>query len=136
MPRDSKVIADTAEWMERATEDLRSADALLSLAPPIVRGALFNLQQAAEKSLKGFLLWHGVAFRKTHSLIEIGQPCAEIDNALSSLIFEVLPLADFAAIGRYPGPIEIPDPGTVRGLFAAVRVLVDAVKKRTAGGGK
>jgi len=35
--------------------------------------ALFWCQQAAEKSLKGFLTWNECSFRKTHDLEELGR---------------------------------------------------------------
>jgi len=57
--------------------DLRTAAHQLTAAPPFTGDAVFHAQQAAEKSLKGFLAWHDVPFRKTHDLAEIGRQCAE-----------------------------------------------------------
>ena len=136
MPHDSTVSRGVAEWFERVDDDLQAADILLSAESPIIRNALFNLQQAAEKAMKAFLVGHSVNFRLTHSLEEIGEACREIDPTLFPMIYPTLPLTEFATVARYPGPVEIPDLETVRELFASVQALVEAIKARLAEGGK
>jgi HEPN domain-containing protein len=48
----------------------------LTAVPPFTADAVFRAQQAAEKTLKGFLAWHDVPFGKTHNLAALGGRCA------------------------------------------------------------
>ena len=50
----------------------------LQAKPPLTADSVFHAQQAAEKSIKGFLSWHDRPFRKTHNLVEIGEQAAAI----------------------------------------------------------
>ncbi|WP_447972355.1 HEPN domain-containing protein [Nitrospira sp. Kam-Ns4a] len=74
--------ADARRWFLKARDDLRAGDAVLNIDPPLVEDALFHAQQATEKAVKGFLVWHGVAFRKTHDLREVGGSALAIDASL------------------------------------------------------
>ncbi len=60
------------DWLEKAEEDFQ----LVSLAMrqrkhPLYAGVCFHAQQCAEKYMKGFLVRHKTAFRKTHDLDEL-----------------------------------------------------------------
>jgi len=83
MKPDEERAVEVREWLKKAEEDLGSAGILMVAGR--LGHALFCCQQAAEKSLKGFLTWHERGFRKTHDLEEIGQGCAEVDPSLSNL---------------------------------------------------
>ena len=86
MRPDPARIAGVREWLQRAPLDLRGARIDLEARPPLLEDALFHCQQIVEKSLKGFLAWHDVPFRKTHSLEELGTGCERIDPGLSDSI--------------------------------------------------
>jgi HEPN domain-containing protein len=60
MPHDPERIAETQEWLDKVSLDLRGARIDLDAVPPLLEDALFHCQQAVEKSLKAFLAW---AFR-------------------------------------------------------------------------
>ncbi len=70
--------------------------------PPLVEDIVFHCQQAVEKSMKAFLTWHNVPFRKTHSLEELGEQCLRIDESLKELVDRAVPLTDYAWRFRYP----------------------------------
>lgn len=53
--------------------------------PPLMRGALFHCQQAADHALKAFLTLREVAFRKTHDLDELGRLACRAERAWSRL---------------------------------------------------
>ena len=63
---------DTAQWMGKARSDLRSAEVLLTVDPPLVGNALYHCQQAAEKARKALLYWQDVPFHKTRKLEQLG----------------------------------------------------------------
>ena len=73
MPHDPIRAADTRAWLDKAHMDLKAAAHELTAVPPFTADAVFHAQQAAEKALKGFLVWHDAPFRKTHDLAEVGR---------------------------------------------------------------
>jgi HEPN domain-containing protein len=89
---------ETREWPAKAVEGLGSCRALI--ASGYLANALFFCQQAAEKSMKAFLTWHGSPFRRTHDLEEL---CGAIDGTLSAPTEEAETLSDYVWKLRYPG---------------------------------
>ena len=86
MPHDPARVAETREWLQKAALDFRAARIDLDAKPPLLEDALFHCQQAVEKALKGFLAWHDVSFRKTHSLEELGASCEQMDPTLKAVV--------------------------------------------------
>ena len=123
--------ADEArEWMSKVASDLRGASIDLAAEPPLVEDALFHCQQAVEKSLKAFLAWSDLPFRKTHSLEELGRQCCGIDAGLEKVVDEAIPLTEYAWAFRYPGAPPTPEPAEGKdALDIAVR-LVGAIADR------
>jgi hypothetical protein len=66
------------------------------LPPPLLEDALFHCQQAAEKSMKGFLASHDRPFKKTHDLDELGRACESLDPSLIPLLMPARDLTVFA----------------------------------------
>lgn len=108
MPLDPVLAADTRSWLRRATADFQAAKHDLTASPPLLADAVFHCQQAVEKIFKGFLMWHGVLFRKTHSLEELGEQCLDLDATLKDLVDRAVPLTEYAWKFRYPGEPEEP----------------------------
>ena len=74
----------------------------MTASPPILTDAVYHTQQAVEKTLKAFLIWNNIPFRKTHSIEEIGEQCLDIDSTLKDLIDQGVPLTEYALEFRYP----------------------------------
>ncbi|MBA2451355.1 MAG: HEPN domain-containing protein [Chloroflexi bacterium] len=74
----------TREWLLVASEDLRLAELAKSADPPLLSGVVYHCQQAFEKALKAFLVWHGRPIQRTHALPELVALCQQIDLAFSS----------------------------------------------------
>ena len=53
-------------------------------------------------------MWHGVPFRKTHSLEELGEQCLDLNATLQDLVDRAIPLTQYAWGFRYPGDPEEP----------------------------
>jgi len=128
MPHDPALIAEARAWLSKAGKDLAAAQWELQADPPFADDIVFHAQQASEKSLKAFLSWHRVPFRKTHNLIELGEACCRIDGSLDPLLRRAAPLTEYAWRFRYPGdPKEATAKeaaealGTAREVFEAVR---------------
>lgn len=94
MPHDPELLAETRAWFMKAAIDLRAAEAMRELAPPLLEAVVFHCQQATEKALKGFLTWHSVSFRKSHNLEEIGEQCLALDATLKDVIDRAVPLTE------------------------------------------
>lgn len=97
-------VEDVRAWLQKAAFDLRSgAHALSADDEGLWPDAAFHAQQAAEKTLKAFLAWHDVPFRKTHNIEELGRACVELDPTLTSIVDRAVPLTEYAWKFRYPG---------------------------------
>ncbi|MGH7858508.1 MAG: HEPN domain-containing protein [Candidatus Binatia bacterium] len=130
MPHDPALVAETRAWLRKAAEDLRAADVERSANPPVTSDMVFHAQQAAEKILKGFLVWHRQTFRKTHSLEELGEQCLKIDAGLKTIIDKAVPLTEYAWKFRYPGEPDDPSSDEAEIAVAVARELLDEVLSR------
>ncbi len=130
MPLDPEFVAETRAWLVKAEHDLRAADLLAAAESSLAGDALFHCQQAAEKTLKGFLAWHGRTFRKTHNIGELGQAVVDIAPELAPLMREGTRLTDYAWKFRYPGAEVEPEPGETDGAIGLARRLYETVVSR------
>ncbi|HTE83978.1 MAG TPA: HEPN domain-containing protein [Dehalococcoidia bacterium] len=130
MQLDPQKVAEAREWLERASDDLREAEHDLTAAPPLVRGAVFHSQQAAEKAWKALLFWHDVPFRKTHDLRELGSVCTRLDGSLRGLADRAEDLTQFAWLFRYPGAPQAPPAEEAREALLVAREVYEAILAR------
>lgn len=98
--------------------------------PPACEDALYHCQQAAEKALKGFLVWHDRPFPKTHDLGKLGKQAVELDQTLEPFIDEVVEFTKYAWIFRYPGDVDEASVVEAVGVLRKVRGFVEAVMTR------
>ena len=61
-------LADTAQWLHYAEEDLTTAETFLGHPRVPPRQVCWHVQQAAEKALKAALIFLQIDFRRTHDL--------------------------------------------------------------------
>jgi len=101
-------LAEVRSWLKKAASDLRGADIDLAASPPFIEDMLFHCQQAAEKTMKGFLTAHDRIFRKTHDLDELASACEAVDHTLKEVLNPARDLTVFAREIRYPGEAEVP----------------------------
>src|SRR5712692_2174096 len=55
-------------WLAKAQHDLAAARKLSAEPDPYLDTAIYHCQQAAEKAVKGFLVFHDQDFEKTHNI--------------------------------------------------------------------
>ncbi|PKO22286.1 MAG: hypothetical protein CVU38_10255 [Chloroflexi bacterium HGW-Chloroflexi-1] len=55
-------------WLTKAQRDLASARVLAAHDKPLLDTAVYHCQQAAEKAVKGFLVFHDCEFEKIHDI--------------------------------------------------------------------
>jgi HEPN domain-containing protein len=94
--------AGACDWFAKADTDFRSAWMLADLSGP-PETICFLAQQGAEKYLKGYLVWHGVTFRKVHDMLEILNGCRNVEKAFGQLEDDCRALNPYAVEVRYPG---------------------------------
>lgn len=128
MTPDEARARETRAWLDKAAEDIASCRALTDSGH--LANALFFCQQAAEKSLKGFLTWHEQPFRRTHDLEELGEACRVIDNTLAALVTEADVLSDYAWKLRYPGAPYSPDKVEARTMLDIAERVFEGVRSR------
>jgi HEPN domain-containing protein len=133
MRLDPERVAEVREWLVRADSDLRSGRHCLTANPPFTGDAVFHAQQAAEKALKSFLVWHDIPFRRTHDLAELGLACSQLDPSVVDLCRRAERLSVFAWLYRYPGDAEEPPPTEAENALNLAREVCDAVLARLPG---
>ena len=97
-----KKAAET--WLEKAKDDLAWTRA--NIREKIWSGACFTAQQAAEKSLKAYLLSKGKLVRKIHDLGSLLEICRKLDSGFEQLREACATLTDYYASTRYPDVSE------------------------------
>ncbi len=94
----------TDEWVFKAEDDYRSAEALLyEIETPIADTASFHCQQCAEKYLKAYLQEKEIEFPRQHDLIPLMEFCRTVDDSFESLRIDLGRLDRYAIAIRYPG---------------------------------
>lgn len=126
-PRSSE---EAQEWLRVAVSDLRMAALALEATPPLIGGALYHCQQAAEKSLKAFLVWREVRYPLTHNLGELLSLCAPLDGSLEADVLPAVKLTEFATLFRYPADVEEPTLDEAREWLALARCVNESVSRR------
>ena len=90
------------EWLVKADVDLSAARALLSTGG-LYEVVAFHAQQAAEKALKAFLVWHQTEFPKTHDISRLITLSANADESLAASVAAAAELTPYGVEYRYPG---------------------------------
>ena len=101
---------EAAGWLAIAREDVRVARACLSLDPPAYGVAAYHCQQAAEKLVKGLLVFASTPFRKTHDLDELGDLAVSHYPECQHLLDAIRSLTVWGIAYRYPGVEDISEP--------------------------
>ena len=118
------LLDETRQWLAKAQRDLRAAK--VALGNDLAEVALYQCQQAAEKTLKAFLVFRQEPFRKTHNLKELGEACLALDADLPPSIGESFRLTEYVWMFRYPGaPRDIEEGEPETALRLARRVYED-----------
>ena len=95
---------ETAEWIEKAEGDFRTAQREKNTAEyPNYDAACFHAQQSAEKYLKARLVEAGKDFPKTHDLSAILNLVLPFEPLWESIREDLERLTDLGVEVRYPG---------------------------------
>jgi|WetSurMetagenome_2_1015567.scaffolds.fasta_scaffold1151195_1 HEPN domain-containing protein len=95
-------------WLFRANEDIAVIKNLIESGAEFYTSTIcFHAQQASEKFLKAFLVYHDVDFPKTHDVDFLLLECQKINNTAFEI--DLKSLTDFGIAVRYPDDFYIPD---------------------------
>jgi HEPN domain-containing protein len=131
MAPDEARFDDVRAWLRKAILDLRAAEHEISVAEAgLWADVVFHAQQAAEKTLKAYLAWHDVPFRKTHNLEELGGECVSLDGTLRAIIKRAVPLTEYAWKFRYPGEPEEPSQNEAEEALRIAQEVYEQVVSR------
>jgi HEPN domain-containing protein len=94
-------------WLFRAKEDISVIESLISVNLEYYTSTIcFHAQQAVEKYLKAFLVYHDIDFPRTHDVDYLLLECQKIDKAIFNI--DLKSLSDFAVSLRYPDDFYVP----------------------------
>ena len=97
-------------WLAKAHGDLAAARKLGAPPDPALDAALYHCQQAAEKAVKGWLVWRDQPIAKTHDVRLLVELAMTMEPGFSAWREAAEQLTPYAVVYRYPG--EDPDPGS------------------------
>ena len=127
---DRKRLEEAWAWLGLAREDLEAAQVLLATDSPKLKQALFHTQQATEKSLKAFLVAHGVSYPLTHNLTVLMDLCTDVDASLHERVLPSVWLTQFAVRFRYPGGFAEPSSEQAAEGLAVARAVYASIAER------
>ena len=87
-------------WLQGTHEELYSARTLLDA--DAANNACFHAHQAAEKALKGFLVYCGLPLERTHLVDELAGMCTQRDQDFAPCIADAESLIPYYIHTRYP----------------------------------
>ncbi len=89
-------------WLTKARSDLETARQIGGLPEGHLDAGIYHCQQAAEKALKGFLVFHEQSPDRIHDLGKIIERAIRIDPAFGQYVESADVLTPYAAMYRYP----------------------------------
>ena len=93
------------QWLDKAQDDLRMAEVILAEDFEDYHGAGFHAQQAAEKFVKAFLVFHQIEFPKSHDILVLCKLVAQVDRKLADSLAPADSLTQYGVEFRYPGEL-------------------------------
>jgi HEPN domain-containing protein len=111
------------EWFTKGAHDIESAQSLFE-KHGYTDIIAFLIQQAIEKYLKGYLIYHGWKLKKIHDLQELINEATKIDKAFGSFLDPCIKISKYYIDTRYPGfPSEYSREEIKKSLFVAQKII-------------
>jgi len=95
------------DWFAKAANDLKIARREMEARDAASDAVCFHFQQAAEKVLKAWLVWHDVQYKPTHNIEVLLAACEKIDPDFRQLR-DVEALTPYAVEIRYADDFYMP----------------------------
>ncbi|MCL6509478.1 MAG: HEPN domain-containing protein [Anaerolineae bacterium] len=114
-------------WLSKAQHDLASARVLAASDPPLLDTAIYHCQQAAEKAVKGYLVFCDQEFERTHDVELLIRTAALYAQEFVNWIDAGIELTPYARLYRYPGSATEPNFEQVEQALSAAEGLYEFV---------
>ena len=115
-------------WLFRAIEDIAVIENLSDTNIEFYTSTIcFHAQQAVEKFLKAFLIYHDIDFPKTHDLDYLILECRKIDNNFIDI--DLKSLSDFGVSIRYPDDFYVPGVNETREYIEISKEIQSRIEK-------
>jgi len=97
------MIKQHEKWLHKAHDDLSFAH--LGLENQYYSQLCFLSQQCIEKCIKGYMVYQGMLYERTHNLIKLLHTVADLEEDLKSTLTEIRFIDEFYIPARYPDGI-------------------------------
>ena len=109
-----EIAAEVRRWVQKAENDFRNAEYVLTLKVDCPFDTVsYHCQQCVEKYLKALLILRNVDFPRTHGLVVLFNLLQEVET-LTVKVQDVQPLNRYSIESRYPGDWEPIDESEAR----------------------
>lgn len=118
------------DWFRIGDKEIKRVEILLNAGD--LEGAGFNIQQALEKYLKGYLLSKGWKLRKTHNLIPLLNEVIVYEPSFRAYIDPCQKITQYYVEERYPSFIESRfSPEEIEESLHIAKKIIDQVRTLT-----
>jgi len=112
------------EWVRLANMDMATARHMFETYLPIpLEIVCFHSQQAAEKTLKCFLVSREVEAPRIHDMRILCDMCSKYDDSFNTIYEEAVLLTRYSVIPRYPAELELIKQDAEKALEHAKKVI-------------
>jgi len=123
-----EMLVEVRRWIERAENDFRNAEYVLTLKEHCPFDTIaYHCHQCAEKYLKANLIYRNIDFPRTHDLVALFNLLRPIET-LSLQLQDVQPLNRYAIEARYPGDWEPIEEKEARSAFEMVKKIRGVIR--------
>jgi HEPN domain-containing protein len=126
----SSATPDYLAWLDKADEDLLCINNELAAERKPWSVICFCAQQAAEKHLKAFLVFHSVLPERTHDLTALLAASVPFEKSLATLEADCRALNSFAVDIRYPDIRPSDEESMTRQAVAASQRICSAIRNQ------
>ena len=118
------------QWFSIASDDLDVAKGCVEkYHPPKLAIACYHSQQAAEKSLKGFLTYCNIEPPYIHDLAELCKICIEHDDTFNEILDLCIDINPYGVATRYPKEKDITESMVQSAIDQAQKVYTFCLAK-------
>jgi len=117
------------EWFKIGEEEFKFAKSAFEDFDAFYPQICFQCQQAAEKYLKGFLVFHQKKFPKVHDLVELIKLCSKINKNFLKFSKKAAILSQYYLRSRYPIEYPAATKEEARQSFQIAKEIIKFIKK-------
>lgn len=124
--------AMTKAWLTKARNDLDTARLISDSPEGHLDVAIYHCQQAAEKAVKGFLVFKVAPIQKTHDVEKLMDVALDFDDTFSAWLNAAAMLTPLAVSYRYPAEgalFDPPPPEFAEALEAAAQIYAHVLSR-------